>query len=892
MASHRSPRLEKGLLSLLLLTLLLPLPLTAFVHFTADGPGFAGSLRRLLMDRVSGDVVTRREILDKNWLEVSPLPMPTFADLRTARYQETLARRFNEGFAGREWIFQCTQEAYIHLFNTAQGPAVLGRHHSTFFHDPPYDFVGEYSVERLPADTLDYIVKGLRLWRDSCLSRGVGFAIVITPSKASVYPEDLPAAWQRRHDPRSRAYDNFVRLLQREQIRYVDGHLLTLDAKKHASAPVFPLGGTHWEQYSSLETTNALLRELAAQGQPVRPIENTHRWVDYNPLGEDSDMTDIIQPLFRWTYPVNRITYPPVPLAESRRPSLTVIGGSFVGDMGLHLYRSQQFSEIHWLRYYREAKETPDFTHFFGWNILSMPIPNLNVEKEVYPSQCLVLEVNEQQIPDPLFLRDFFDDTLNRLPGPGTPKAAYPYEAFLSCRWNEPISFAAGAIPAKPGVFSGLFAPEAAAAWSDGPDTTMRLTVPSLEQEVILSVDAGAFPIPNQQPVQRVSVFANDQPVAEWTFDTGAAQKQEAVIPRAALADGRLILRFHYAQTISPAQISDSKDTRQLAVLFGRLSLRQRYHQVDGPVIAAADAAKGDPVYAVNFSEAQPFGRWTTGSSSILRLPLPPAGVRALTLSADVGALIDAAKLPVQRTSILVNGQPVGDWVFFAPGTTRREVDIPPALLTGDPVEVQFRFSKTISPAEVSKAADPRQLALLFANVQLHWLTSDEAPVTHRVDGPVFSAADAAQGTRVYAANFSEPQPFGRFTVGPSSTVRLPVPPSEGDLTLSAKAGALIIPPKLTEQHTTILVHGQPIGEWVFLAPGSNQREVVIPRRLLTGNTVDVEFRFSRTISPAENGQSEDQRQLALVLQELQLHWFAPNQAPPAPPAPDKAGGR
>ena len=268
---------------------------------------------------------------------------------------------------------------------------------------------------------------------------------------------------------------------------------------------------------------------------------------------------------------MNRVFFDPVPLEEGKRPSMVIIGGSFVGAMAVQLSRSLQFSEIHWLRYYNTARQV------LGWLNFSDPIYDrrVNVEKEIYSAQNVVLEINEQQLLHPAHLLDLFDDTLHHLPGPDTPRLPFPYAAYLPVRWGEPLKFFAGSLPVQPGYFSGLAAPDPAGCWSDGPDTTMCLTVPDLRQDAILTVVAGATAAPGQRPVQRVEVFANGQPVTEWVHDDGLPQRDEAVIPRAMLGDGRLVLRFHYSQPTAPSSYSASQDTRRLALLFGTLTLRQ-----------------------------------------------------------------------------------------------------------------------------------------------------------------------------------------------------------------------------------------------------------------------------------------------------------------------------
>ena len=116
---HGSPSINpsgKALVLLLLLASALPLLLAVGVHFTAARPGLFGSLCQRLLGQASG--------------EMSALPRPSLARLKTSSYQDGLARRFNAGYTGRNWVHRCTQEACLRLFDTVQRPAVLGRRKS------------------------------------------------------------------------------------------------------------------------------------------------------------------------------------------------------------------------------------------------------------------------------------------------------------------------------------------------------------------------------------------------------------------------------------------------------------------------------------------------------------------------------------------------------------------------------------------------------------------------------------------------------------------------------------------------------------------------------------------------------------------------------------------
>ena len=333
-------------------------------------------------------------------------------------------------------------------------------------------------------------------------------------------------------------------------------------------------------------------------------------------------------------------------------------------------------------------------------------------------------------------LADLYGEPASHLPGPEAPQPVFPYENLLRYQWGQPLSFMGASLPGRPDTFSGLAGPSPIGAWTMGSDATLRLAVPSLEQDAVVTVDAGAVLAPGKLPVQHVTVFANEQAVAEWTYDAPGLQRREAVVPRAMLGDGRLILRLHFAQTISPAQITGSGDTRPFALLVQQVSLRQRYGPVDFPLLDASKPST-DPIYAVHFAPGQPDGRWTIGPTATIRLAAPDSD-GDVVLTAKVGAALDPGALPVQRARITVNGQAVGEWVFEHGGVESREVTIPRELRMGATMEIGFQFSGTVCPAEVGKGKDRRHLALLFKNIQLHGCgpTAGPPPPSAVANGP------------------------------------------------------------------------------------------------------------------------------------------------------------
>ncbi len=195
---------------------------------------------------------------------------------------------------------------------------------------------------------------------------------------------------------------------------------------------------------------------------------------------------------------------------------------------------------------------------------------------------------------------------------------------------------------------------------------------------------------------------------------------------------------------------------------------------------------------------------------------------------------------------------------------------------------LRFRFSGTVSPAELGQGDDQRWLALFFER-----LTA--AQPERAVDGPVLAAnAAALPADPVYAEHFSG-APEGLWTDGTEATIRLPTPLyNRQGATLSAEVSAALDPKLLPVQHAAIFANGEAVGEWVFDEPGVQKRKIVIPPALLKAPTLEMQFRFAKTLSPTEAGTGHDGRRLALLFKNVQLYRSAPLEEPPAAPNHDQ----
>ena len=114
----------------------------------------------------------------------------------------------------------------------------------------------------MPLSLMDSWVKEIADLQYLLTRKGVAFLLLITPSKAAIYPEYIPRNLCRARPSIKRDYDSFVPLLDRHRINYVDGHVITQQATQIEKALLFCQGGLHWNNLGAYYTARAVIDEL------------------------------------------------------------------------------------------------------------------------------------------------------------------------------------------------------------------------------------------------------------------------------------------------------------------------------------------------------------------------------------------------------------------------------------------------------------------------------------------------------------------------------------------------------------------------------------------------------------------------------------------------------
>ncbi len=550
----RAARLEKILVLLLVAGFALPVPLGLWLLIPAN--------------KTPATVWLRNRTL--SGIQIKPKAVAlSRASLLSSRYQAFLAQFYDLHFAGRELLIRVLDEVYLHAFHTMPSGQIVGPRLSLI--EPAY--TEEYCLRRGDDQALRSLAGDLRTMQDFCAARGIPFALVITPSKAAIYPEELPANWLRLYQSAPRYYDLFLPLLQEKGIHYVDGHRLAVEMKPTAKTPLFPLGGIHWSDPLALATANGLLEMLARQGFGVQPIHDYRTRYSNDPKDQDCDLANLVNNVSAWHYPVATVTVQPTAGQNPYHPNLVAVGGSFTWKLLELLDVSRQFSELECYFYYTAYKSS---ILNGERHTITKPTAPLNFETEVFAADALVLEVNEQTLYTPaLHLTSFLHDALAVLPDPHAAKAPFHYESRVQYQWGKILSFVRGNDPIDPAATSGFDTPDERGSNIFGSSPSLRFTAPPAPRDMTLEIVAGAYYIGRNLPAQQVGVSVNGHPVGDWTWNAVADSNRRLTIPKGFLPGGEVALEFHVAHPISAAELGAGRDERKMGIHIASLRLHE-----------------------------------------------------------------------------------------------------------------------------------------------------------------------------------------------------------------------------------------------------------------------------------------------------------------------------
>ena len=217
---------------------------------------------------------------------------------------------------------------------------------------------------------------------------GKAFVLVISPSKAAIYPETLPPPCKPSAEPR--AYDLLLPLLKQHGIHTVDGHALMQRMRQSQPWAVFGRDGVHWNDVGAGAAVDALLAALTERmPRPLPRLVQTGVKVDDKPKNDDADLAGLLN----LSYRLRALTpHPSFQVhGDAPPPRLMLVGTSF-NWQPLRVMRDNGLIADNTLLYYfrSSARFIGDKQYPLEPNNAAQVLPGAFARAE-----AVVLEINE-----------------------------------------------------------------------------------------------------------------------------------------------------------------------------------------------------------------------------------------------------------------------------------------------------------------------------------------------------------------------------------------------------------------------------------------------------------------------------------------------------------------
>lgn len=619
--------------------------------------------------------------------------------------QHDLERQVAEAAGGRELLIRVAGQLHYELFRmpaTAQGARmIVGRDGHLFLRDQLLLSL----TARQPVDVLRRQVDLLARVQQACTARGLGFVLLLSPAKSTVYRDHVPARYASREDDQPSSYDRLLALARQRGLAVVDGRQLALTARpgEHGDL-LFPRGSVHWGDHLAALAAREVVRSWRSQGLPLVDPEWAVR-VQSEPREPSRDRDDrelLLRMHLLWPAPVatTTVSLAPLPLREAQKLRLLAVGSSFTEYPWRILAGSGQVCEADLLFYWKIRQSC----YFEGQELRLAG--GADGDRQLLGADALLVEMHEEQLAGDLqYIEAFAERFLAAASRPG-PEPRFHYASFLEVPPGEEVPFAEGRSLVGPGL-GGL---DGAGQWTHGREAQLRLQLPFSETGGAVEFRLQAALVP-----QPLTFTADGVTLAQVTLTDPAARWVRVNVPRQSLSpDGRVTLKLQLGNPAGEAGLGVYL-TRVRAWPLGAPPSRFVPLQPDrtyrlgsvGPNRLAADALSG-------FSAAEPTGRWTDAALAGMRLRVPPGRWR---LQFRVAPYLAPALSPGQRVRVLANGRVAAVWTLTDPNARLCEADV-----EGDAegkLELRLEILRPLSPQQAGESADPRLLGLYFRSLTL-----------------------------------------------------------------------------------------------------------------------------------------------------------------------------
>lgn len=333
-----------------------------------------------------------------------PLSLET---LWEGSYQAQFSDWFSKSFFLRDMAVLSYNQLYLWLFGELSSDTIVLGKQNHLYHTEYLNELSENAL--LPQSVLKEFAEQLEKTHHALKERGVEFLVLISASKARVYPEFLPAQFEvtsvketENSSAKLTAYlkDSGVNFLHTgEQLKQM---------KSLTSYPVYPKGGIHWSYSASCEITARLYEKiLSLLGQAPFALKCQAGEESLRPNMQDSDIALTSNVWFKSRFFDSHYLYPALKRKvkatdKEQKPRIGIVGSSFSFNLIYYALSAELFEELELLYYFRRLDTYQDEIkanyNYEPSEMTAIASESFNWEEKVFSKDLIVLEMNEANI--------------------------------------------------------------------------------------------------------------------------------------------------------------------------------------------------------------------------------------------------------------------------------------------------------------------------------------------------------------------------------------------------------------------------------------------------------------------------------------------------------------
>ncbi len=245
---------------------------------------------------LSGDVIVAKDInlSTRDWF--------------SGVYSQSKEKYLNDNFGFRNFFVRLNDQLHYSLFKKVFAKDVVAGK-DRFLYELKYlqayagmDYVGDEEIRNR--------FNKLKFIQDTLEKKGIHFALLFAPSKATFYPEYIPSPYDAFSKKTN--YLKYIETAKNTGIHFFDFNKLFVQLKPSMKYPLYPKTGTHWSIYGLYIAFDSLSRYMErVSGKKLSKfdysnlqISDTLRWPDGDIESGMNTLFDL--PHFKMAYPITK----------------------------------------------------------------------------------------------------------------------------------------------------------------------------------------------------------------------------------------------------------------------------------------------------------------------------------------------------------------------------------------------------------------------------------------------------------------------------------------------------------------------------------------------------------------------------------------------------------